>query len=281
MTGSPEPDRPVSRAVAPSFAGTRGSRQGPRRRPRARARRSGRRAPAGAEQNERLPSTRCVDLQDEPAEDQGARHGLAVRPDNPAADRQPPPQRDVDLPVGLAGFQVEPRGKHVHRTVGGPAAPRRWSRSRRTPGARSRRSPGRPGIPVPAARRRDTCRPARSPRGQSLARTCAGRRVRDETHDRPGDGPGRPLLGDLAMDHHAPGQGEVDRLLDRSLGPFALLQGGQVGRTSGDWARTTKRSFAPGRGGARRRTAPRHRPRNGASRPRSGPGGRAVRCRHR
>ena len=46
----------------------------------------------------------------------------------------------------------------------------------------------------------------------------------------PGDGPARAFLEDLAADHHTPGQGEVDRLFDRPLGPIALFRGDQVGR---------------------------------------------------
>ena len=37
------------------------------------------------------------------------------------------------------------------------------------------------------------------------------------------------LLGDLAADHDAPRQGQVDRMLDRPFGPLEILAGGQVG----------------------------------------------------
>ncbi len=47
----------------------------------------------------------------------------------------------------------------------------------------------------------------------------------------PGSGHGlaRAFLGDLAADHHAPGQGQVDRILDGPLGPVEQFRTDQIG----------------------------------------------------
>ena len=54
-------------------------------------------------------------------------------------------------------------------------------------------------------------------------------RIGEIADPRPRDGLAGAFLGDLAADQHAPGQGQVHRMLDRPLGPFELLRGVQIG----------------------------------------------------
>ena len=166
-----------------------------------------------------LPPRPGLRLEEEPAEHPGRPDGLSVRPDDPGLHRRAAAEHDVDLPAVGARLQVAgDEGVGVHAAAARLAlvehpladllehvvlAGAQDDQRARVGQDRELERAVRP-VRVRPFQAPDASGPVRPP---------------DVAEPRPGDGPARAFLGDLAADHHAPAQGQVDAMLERPLGP--------------------------------------------------------------
>ena len=210
------------------------------------------------ESSRELPPRPGLRLEEQPAEHPGRRDGLAVRAEDPGGHRRAAAEDDVDLPAVGAGLEVAGDRRRGRTSEPRPAGPRRAS-ARRSPGARSPRwGPGRTACPGWAGPRAGTSRP-----GPSAWAPGAGRvgpvRPPEIAERRPGDGPARAFLDDLAAEHRAPAQGEVDRCSTAPLGHancFRAIRYGAPSRDLGLNRETTELRTRAGTTAVRNRPSP-------------------------
>ena len=160
---------------------------------------------------------------------------LAVRPDNPTSHRDPTPERDADFLLADARLQVQPDvGMRIEPPATGMAIDNHPAAdlledvivigghdgeiARAGEGPESKRAIGsgvKDGAPAPQG----------GVELPLLERDEADRRARDRFAG--------SFLGDCTVDQNAARQGQVQRLLDRALGPVEAMTRGQVGFTRG------------------------------------------------